>query len=95
MATTAFPLKSQYGGASQGFDDTVWDEWSPFTYPFNLTGQPAATVPCGFTSNGLPVGLQIVGRPFDDVGVLRAARAFESAKPEHWRRPPDQNIPGT
>jgi aspartyl-tRNA(Asn)/glutamyl-tRNA(Gln) amidotransferase subunit A len=95
MATTAFPLKSQYGGASQGFDDTVWDEWSPFTYPFNLTGQPAATVPCGFASNGLPVGLQIVGRPFDDVGVLRAARAFESAKPEHWRRPPDQNIPGT
>ena len=65
-----------------------WDDWSPFTYPFNLTGQPAATVPCGFTRGGLPVGLQIVGRPFDDVGVLRAARAFEIARPQHWRRPP-------
>ncbi|MGD9535925.1 MAG: amidase [Alphaproteobacteria bacterium] len=87
MATTAFPLKPEYGGTPQGFDDTVWDDWSPFTYPFNLTGQPAATVPCGFASNGLPVGLHIVGRPYDDVGVLRAARAFEAAKPEHWRRP--------
>ena len=57
-------------------------------YPFNLTGQPAATVPCGFTAGGLPVGLQIVGRRFDDSAVLRAAAAFEAARPWTDRRPP-------
>jgi aspartyl-tRNA(Asn)/glutamyl-tRNA(Gln) amidotransferase subunit A len=55
----------------------LWMEWTPFTYPFNLTQQPAASICCGFTSDGLPVGLQIVGRMGDDAGVLRAARAFE------------------
>lgn len=58
-----------------------WIEWSPFTYPFNLTQQPAASVPCGFTTQGLPIGLQIVGRPHADVLVLRAARAFETERP--------------
>jgi aspartyl-tRNA(Asn)/glutamyl-tRNA(Gln) amidotransferase subunit A len=58
-----------------------WIEWSPFTYPFNLTQQPAACVPCGFTSDGLPIGLQIVGPARADALVLRAARAFESAAP--------------
>ncbi|HEX2283163.1 MAG TPA: amidase family protein, partial [Thermomicrobiales bacterium] len=56
-------------------------DWTPFTFPFNLTGQPAATVPCGFDKNGLPVGLQIVGRWRDDSTVLRAAAAYESAMP--------------
>ncbi|RMF89984.1 MAG: amidase [Nitrospinota bacterium] len=55
--------------------------WIPFTYPFNLTGQPAANVPCGWTADGLPVGLQIVGRRYADVTVLRAAAAFESVRP--------------
>ncbi|GIT27581.1 MAG: hypothetical protein CM1200mP41_36250 [Gammaproteobacteria bacterium] len=53
----------------------------PFTYPFNFTGQPAASVPCGFTSDGLPVGLQIVGRWRDEATVLRAAACFEAAQP--------------
>jgi aspartyl-tRNA(Asn)/glutamyl-tRNA(Gln) amidotransferase subunit A len=57
--------------------------WIPFTYPFNVTGQPACSVPCGFTRAGLPIGLQIVGRRFDDATVLRAAAAFERARP--WR----------
>jgi aspartyl-tRNA(Asn)/glutamyl-tRNA(Gln) amidotransferase subunit A len=61
--------------------------WIPFTYPFNMTGQPAASVPCGFTSRGLPVGLQIVGRHNDDASVLRAAAAFERARPWRGRRP--------
>jgi Asp-tRNA(Asn)/Glu-tRNA(Gln) amidotransferase A subunit family amidase len=60
----------------------------PFTYPFNLTGQPAATVPCGFTSEGLPVGLQIVGRWRQDGTVLRAAAAFEALQPWAQHRPP-------
>jgi aspartyl-tRNA(Asn)/glutamyl-tRNA(Gln) amidotransferase subunit A len=58
-----------------------WTEWTPFTYPFNLTGQPAASIPCGFTKAGLPVGLHIVGPRFADALVLRAARAFETARP--------------
>jgi aspartyl-tRNA(Asn)/glutamyl-tRNA(Gln) amidotransferase subunit A len=55
--------------------------WIPFTYPFNLTGQPAATVPVGFTASGLPVGLQIVGRRHGDRAVLAASAAFEAAAP--------------
>jgi aspartyl-tRNA(Asn)/glutamyl-tRNA(Gln) amidotransferase subunit A len=55
--------------------------WIAFTYPFNLTGQPAATVPVGFTASGLPVGLQIVGRRFADRTVLAASAAFEAAAP--------------
>ena len=54
-----------------------WWEWSPFTYPFNLTQQPAASMPCGFTKSGLPVAMQIVGARFRDETVLRAARAYE------------------
>lgn len=59
------------------------------TYPFNMmAAAPAATVPCGFTKNGLPVGLQIVGRPHADAAVLRAAANFERARPWADRRPP-------
>ena len=57
--------------------------WLSFTFPMNMTGQPAATVPAGFTADGLPVGMQIVGRHLDDPTVLRASAAFEAAKP--WK----------
>jgi aspartyl-tRNA(Asn)/glutamyl-tRNA(Gln) amidotransferase subunit A len=62
-----------------------WISWAPFSNPFNLTQQPAASVPCGFTAAGLPVGLQIVGPMHADALVLRAARAFEAARP--WPMP--------
>ena len=62
--------------------------WMPFTYPFNLTGQPAASVPVGVTARGLPVGLQIVGRRHADRAVLAAAAAYEAACPWAERRPP-------
>jgi aspartyl-tRNA(Asn)/glutamyl-tRNA(Gln) amidotransferase subunit A len=58
-----------------------WADWTPFTYPFNLTGQPACSIPCGFTGDGLPAGMQIVGPRYADAMVLRAARAFESVRP--------------
>jgi aspartyl-tRNA(Asn)/glutamyl-tRNA(Gln) amidotransferase subunit A len=58
-----------------------WMDWTPFSFPFNLTQQPAATIPCGFTRDGLPIGLQIVGPRYADALVLRAARAFESVHP--------------
>ncbi len=62
--------------------------WSPFTYPFNLTGEPAITVPAGWATDGMPVGLQIVGPRFAEGRVLRAAAAFEEAQPWADRRPP-------
>ena len=62
--------------------------WIPFAFPFNLTGQPAATVPAGFTASGLPVGLQVVGRRHDERTVLAASAAFEAAAPWTARRPP-------
>ncbi|MEM2214871.1 MAG: amidase [Candidatus Nezhaarchaeales archaeon] len=55
--------------------------WMPFTYPFNFTGQPAASVPAGFSRDGLPIGMQIVGRKFDDVGVLKLSKAFQDVSP--------------
>jgi len=63
-------------------------EWIPFTFPFNLTGNPAASAPCGFTTEGLPIGLQIVGQRFDDATVLRASAAFEQAHPWVEKKPP-------
>ena len=64
----------------------------PFTYPFNLTGQPAASVPCGFTHESLPVGLQIVGRWHADAQVLRAAACFEAVQPWAQHRPPLDDV---
>jgi len=73
----------------EGWPQHAWDwfPWASFSYPFNFTGQPAATVPAGFAANNLPVGLQIVGRRFDEVTVLQAAAAFEQARPWAAKRP--------
>ena len=62
--------------------------WMSFTHPFNFTGQPAASIPAGWTTDGLPVGLQIVGRFYDEATVLRAAAAFEEACPWKHMKPP-------
>jgi len=78
LPLTAFDSGLEYP-PNRGF--SRWWQWSPFTYPFNLTQQPAATVPCGFAGDGLPVCLQLVGTKFADELVLRAARAFEAAHP--------------
>jgi aspartyl-tRNA(Asn)/glutamyl-tRNA(Gln) amidotransferase subunit A len=66
-----------------------WTEWTPFSYPFNLTQQPAASVPCGLTGAGLPVGLHVVGPRYADALVLRACRAYEAATSWRWPRPDD------
>jgi aspartyl-tRNA(Asn)/glutamyl-tRNA(Gln) amidotransferase subunit A len=58
-----------------------------FTRPFNLSGHPACALPCGFTAAGLPAGMQLVGRPFDEATVLRAADAFQRLTDFHARRP--------
>jgi aspartyl-tRNA(Asn)/glutamyl-tRNA(Gln) amidotransferase subunit A len=70
-----------------GWPGRRWMTWTPFTYPFNLTGQPAISVPCGFTTAGLPIALQIVGpRDRDDL-VLAAAASYQQAAPLTGRRP--------
>jgi aspartyl-tRNA(Asn)/glutamyl-tRNA(Gln) amidotransferase subunit A len=68
-----------------------WFHWAPFSNPFNLTQQPAASVPCGLTAAGLPVALQIVGPMHADALVLRASRAFEAARP--WPLPDAPRAP--
>jgi aspartyl-tRNA(Asn)/glutamyl-tRNA(Gln) amidotransferase subunit A len=84
LLTPTLPLAAFEAGREvpEGAGDPRWPGWTPFTFPFNMTQQPAATVPCGFTAAGLPVGLQIVGPRYADALVLRAARAYESARPE-------------
>ena len=72
----------------EGMSEDNWTDWTPFTYPFNLSGQPAISVPCGFTEAGLPVGLQIVGAMHADALVLKAARAYEAAHLLTDRHPP-------
>ena len=83
LITPQLPLTAFEAGheVPPGSGMTRWWEWSPFTYPFNLTQQPAASLPCGFTENGLPVAAQVVGAKFADATVLRACRAFETAHP--------------
>ncbi len=61
--------------------------WQAFTFPFNLTEQPAASIPCGFTKDGLPIGMQIVGRKFDEITILQVSKVFEDSKPWQNVRP--------
>jgi aspartyl-tRNA(Asn)/glutamyl-tRNA(Gln) amidotransferase subunit A len=69
-----------------GYADHDWS-WCPYTYPWNLTGLPAASVPIGFTAAGLPVGVQIIGGAFAEPAILRAAAAIERARPLYLTRP--------
>lgn len=79
MPLTAIEAGVDFPGGIEGKD---WSDWSPFTYPFNMTEQPAVSVPCGFDSGGLPVGLQFVAPLYRDDIVLRLAAAYQAAWPE-------------
>ncbi len=88
LGTTPFPAGRS---APEGWERSQRRSgagWMATTFPFDLTGQPAISLPCGFTKDGAPVGLQIVGPRGGDALVLRAARAFEEASPFADRRPP-------
>ncbi len=74
----------RYGGV----EESILMAMIRCTAPFNATGLPALSLPCGFTRAGLPVGLQLVGRPFDESTVLRAGHAYEQATDWHQRKPP-------
>lgn len=91
LVTPTLPIPAFEAGklAPAAPDNTgKWVSWTPFSYPFNLTQQPAASVPCGFTAKGLPAGLHLVGRMFADQTVLNAAHAYEQATNWHKARPP-------
>ena len=87
LAVPPFEVGIQGPTQIDGFDVEPF-EWLHFTYPLNFTGQPAASIPAGWTDDGLPVGLQIIGRHLDDATVLRASACFEAAQPWKDRWPP-------
>lgn len=90
LVTPSLPIAAFAAGelAPPGSDPRLaWLPWTPFSYPFNLTQQPAASVPCGFTAAGLPVGVQLVGPMFADRAVLAASAALEAALDLPLRRP--------
>lgn len=86
LLTPTMPIAAFEAGREvpPGSPSPRWTSWTPFTYPFNMTQQPAASLPCGFTGDGLPIGLQVVGARHADALVMAACRAYERARP--WRR---------
>ena len=88
MAVPAFPIDEHPTSIDRQTVDDPSFGYLPFTYPINAIGHPAASVPCGFSENGLPIGLHVVGRKGDEETVLAASAAFEQARPWAHHRPP-------
>ena len=88
IGVPAWPINLPTPYVSSIGDKSVTQYGWELTVPFNLTGQPAASIPAGQTEDGLPVGLQIVGRPYDEATVFRAAATLEKVNPWGLRRPP-------
>jgi aspartyl-tRNA(Asn)/glutamyl-tRNA(Gln) amidotransferase subunit A len=90
LSRTALPIDQDFFGPI-GIDGedvpNLRAAWYPYTMPFNLPGNPAVSLPCGFAADGLPVGLQLVARPGEDAALLRAAALFEAARPWAQHRP--------
>jgi aspartyl-tRNA(Asn)/glutamyl-tRNA(Gln) amidotransferase subunit A len=89
LLTPTLPLPAFPAGQDvpDGWSSPDWTSWTPYTYPFNLTQQPALSVPCGFSSAGLPIGLQVVGPRHADALVLRVGQAYQSATDRHLSTP--------
>ncbi len=89
LLTPTLPLTAFACGRDvpDGWPSPDWASWTPYTYPFNMTQQPALSVPCGFSSAGLPIGLHVVGPRHADALVLRVGHAYESATDWHTRAP--------
>ncbi|HWV25606.1 MAG TPA: amidase family protein, partial [Aeromicrobium sp.] len=89
LLTPTLPLPAFTAGQDvpDGWHSPDWTSWTPYTYPFNLSQQPALTVPCGLTSAGLPIGLQVVGPRHSDALVLRVGQAYQSATDWHLKTP--------
>jgi aspartyl-tRNA(Asn)/glutamyl-tRNA(Gln) amidotransferase subunit A len=87
LPATALPVDDPTATYPDGTRETVSVAYTRLTMPFNLTGQPALSVPCGFDAAGLPIGLQIAGRPFGEARICRIGHAYEQATQWHRRRP--------
>jgi aspartyl-tRNA(Asn)/glutamyl-tRNA(Gln) amidotransferase subunit A len=85
--TVAHPIGQPFTEVA-GQPVTPFTLWIGLTLPFDLTGSPALSVPCGFSAAGLPIGLQLIGRAWDEATLLRIGAAYERATPWHDRRPP-------
>ena len=86
--STPIPAFAVGSDVPPGWRSPDWTSWTPYTYPFNMTQQPALSVPCGVTDSGLPVGVQLVGARFEDLLVVRAGAALEAALGKVVPRPP-------
>ena len=86
LAVPAFPIQEFPDEINGQSVDQMWG-YTPFTFPINMSGQTAATVPCGFSSEGLPIGLHIVGPKGGEIQVIRASAAYEEARPWQHHRP--------
>jgi aspartyl-tRNA(Asn)/glutamyl-tRNA(Gln) amidotransferase subunit A len=82
------PTSPKPAARIQGYDRTATLTGPSFTGPFNVAGLPAISIPGGFSSSGLPIGLQVVGKPFDELTVLQVSYTYQQAA--HWfeQRPP-------
>lgn len=87
LPTTALPAADPVARWVDG-DESAGTAWTRLTMPFNATGQPVLALPCGFDSTGLPIGLQLAGRPGDEATLFRLGRAYEAASPWSSKRPP-------
>ena len=87
MAVPAFPIEQRPSEIGGKYVEPFWG-FLPFTYPINMTGQTASSVPCGFSVGGMPIGLHIVGPHGSEAKVLQASAAFEEAQPWVDKRPP-------
>ena len=81
------PTMTQPAAAFEGYDPLSTARGKSFTSPFNVTGLPAISVPCGFTESGLPIGMQIAGKPFDEPGVIQAAYTYQQYAGWHELKP--------
>jgi aspartyl-tRNA(Asn)/glutamyl-tRNA(Gln) amidotransferase subunit A len=86
MAVTAFPIEDRPSVIGGKEVEPFWG-FLPFTFPINMTGQTASSIPCGFSADGLPIGLHIIGPHGAEALVLQASAAFEEARPWIQKRP--------
>jgi aspartyl-tRNA(Asn)/glutamyl-tRNA(Gln) amidotransferase subunit A len=89
LLTPTVPVAAFAAGqdAPHGWPDELWTSWTPYTYPFNMTQQPALSVPCGFTADGRPVGLQLVAARHRDALLLRVGHAYQQVTDWHTATP--------
>jgi aspartyl-tRNA(Asn)/glutamyl-tRNA(Gln) amidotransferase subunit A len=89
LLTPTMPIAAFAAGqpSPDGWPSDLWTSWTPYTYPFNMTQQPALSLPCGLTGDRRPIGLQVVGPRHGDALVLRVGQAFEAQTPWHRETP--------